>query len=121
MVKELKISVSPEVCDLLQGFFWADPQKRLTLAEIVQHPWVQEKELISRSTTLPHKPSVSQSFTSRGYSFGSLNLSKKIRGKKKTSNNSCGIVRAKQNAESHSTHAEYDRHHFKLNNDATWG
>jgi serine/threonine protein kinase len=30
--------LSQEACDLLQGFFWADPQRRLTLAAIMEHP-----------------------------------------------------------------------------------
>lgn len=32
--------VSDEACDLLQNMLWRDPNKRLTLAQVLQHPWV---------------------------------------------------------------------------------
>lgn len=33
-------AVSDEACDLLQNMLWRDPRRRLTLAQILQHPWV---------------------------------------------------------------------------------
>lgn len=33
-------TVSDEACDLLQNMLWRDPRQRLTLAQILQHPWV---------------------------------------------------------------------------------
>jgi serine/threonine protein kinase len=39
----LDIPLSPEACDVLQGFFWADPRRRQTLAEVMEHPWVKGK------------------------------------------------------------------------------
>jgi len=33
-------TVSDEACDLLQNMLWRDPRRRLTLAQILQHPWV---------------------------------------------------------------------------------
>eukprot|EP00934_Nitzschia_sp_Nitz4_P002845 Nitzschia sp. Nitz4//scaffold162_size51285//1383//2994//NITZ4_006962-RA/size51285-augustus-gene-0.16-mRNA-1//1//CDS//3329537952//2835//frame0 len=41
LITSLDIPMSPEAMDLLQGFFWKDPQKRWTLAEVMEHPWVQ--------------------------------------------------------------------------------
>lgn len=43
VVTALDIPLSPEAIDLLQGFFWKDPRQRFTLAEILDHPWVQGK------------------------------------------------------------------------------
>jgi len=47
----LDIPLSPEAIDLLQGFFWRNPRKRFTLAEVLEHPWVQGKPLVSASTS----------------------------------------------------------------------
>jgi len=80
VIDGLKISLSPEVCDLLQGFFWADPQKRLTLAEIIQHPWVEGRELTNRPSTLPNKSFTYSAGFRRVNSFGSLSLKKKTKG-----------------------------------------
>ena len=46
------IDVSDGAVDLLQKMLWSDPAKRLTLAAIVNHPWVQgdQKEQIVKST-----------------------------------------------------------------------
>jgi serine/threonine protein kinase len=33
-------TVSDEACDLLQNMLWRDPSKRLTLSQVIQHPWV---------------------------------------------------------------------------------
>mmetsp|Transcript_13089 Transcript_13089/g.14682 ORF Transcript_13089/g.14682 Transcript_13089/m.14682 type:complete len:498 (+) Transcript_13089:114-1607(+) len=96
VIKALDISLSPEACDLLQGFFWGNPNKRLTLAEVMHHPWVQGKEFIHRPTTLSNK---SSSKTSKGYSFGSLDLKKKIKGKKSSPKN-YGSIRGSNQAHS---------------------
>jgi serine/threonine protein kinase len=57
LIEALEIPLSPEAIDLLQGFFWADPRKRLSLAEVMQHPWVLGKEFVTRPKTLPNKSS----------------------------------------------------------------
>lgn len=44
LISALDIPLSPEAADLLQGFFWKDPRQRLTLAEILDHPWMQGKQ-----------------------------------------------------------------------------
>lgn len=44
LLKTLEIRISPEAADLLQGFFHLDPRKRITLAEAMNHPWVQGEE-----------------------------------------------------------------------------
>lgn len=44
MVNALNVPLSDEACDLLQNMFWRDPRKRLTLAGVMQHPWVANKE-----------------------------------------------------------------------------
>jgi serine/threonine protein kinase len=33
-------SISLEACDLLQSMLWRDPRKRLTLHQVMYHPWV---------------------------------------------------------------------------------
>lgn len=40
MAANLEEPVSDEACDLLQNMLWRDPRKRLTLAQVLQHPWV---------------------------------------------------------------------------------
>eukprot|EP00980_Cylindrotheca_fusiformis_P004706 scaffold993_cov110-Cylindrotheca_fusiformis.AAC.16 len=47
LMELLEISISPEGCDLLQGFFFSDPRKRLTLAEVIAHPWVQGYQFVN--------------------------------------------------------------------------
>lgn len=47
----LDIPLSPEACDLLQGFFHSDPRRRSTLAEIMSHPWVQGKQFVNTPVT----------------------------------------------------------------------
>ena len=110
VVKGLGISISTEVCDLLQGFFWADKQKRLTLAEIMCHPWVQGREFIQRPLALPNKQTMSLG-SSKGFSFSSHNLKSKIRGMKQSSNHSCGNRGAKE-IDNGATHLESGRRRF---------
>lgn len=45
LMKSLKISLSPEVCDLLQKMLREDPGDRLSLAEVMNHPWVLGEEM----------------------------------------------------------------------------
>ena len=47
LMNSLDIQLSPEAVDLLQGFFWKDPERRLTLAEVMEHPWVQGKQFVN--------------------------------------------------------------------------
>ena len=116
VVKGLGISISPEVCDLLQGFFWAENQKRFTLAEIMRHPWVQGREFIYRPLTLPNK-SITSLGSSKGFTFGTQSLKNKFRGKKQSSNSSYANSYAKQ-IDNDATHAESDRRRFhSLNHD----
>jgi serine/threonine protein kinase len=75
LIDALEIPLSPEACDLLQGFFWADPRQRLTLAEVMQHPWVQGKEFSRRPATLPNQ-------SSRQFNFGSRDVKKAATHKK---------------------------------------
>jgi serine/threonine protein kinase len=54
------ISLSEEACDLLQNMLWHDPRKRLTLAHVMNHPWVKGKRfgartIIPKRTTTPHQ------------------------------------------------------------------
>ena len=44
LMHALNIAISDEACDLLQNMFWRDPRKRLTLAQVMQHPWVLNKK-----------------------------------------------------------------------------
>ena len=95
VIKALDISISPEACDLLQGFFWGNPNKRLTLAEVMHHPWVQGKEIIRQSLTLPNR---SSSKHSKGYSNNSLDLKKKIKSGTKSPPKTFGHVRGNSQA-----------------------
>jgi serine/threonine protein kinase len=56
LMDALDIVLSPEACDLLQGFFWADPRRRHTLAEVKEHPWVQGKQFVNISLKPPKSP-----------------------------------------------------------------
>ena len=40
LLRMKSISLDKEACDLLQNMLQSDPSKRLTLAEVVSHPWV---------------------------------------------------------------------------------
>lgn len=116
MVKELGISISPEVCNLLQGFFWADPQKRLNLAEVIQHPWVQGKSIIDRRSTLPRNFSTYSTATEKVYSLGTLSLKKRTKGKKQVSKDGYSGSRGKHHVRSSSSGSELNHHHLHLLN-----
>lgn len=114
VVQALDISISPEACDLLQGFFWGDPNKRFSLAEIMHHPWVQGKEFIRRLSLscVPKKESSTKSKRNIKFgSFGSLDLKKKMKGKK-SSLRKHGNVQDHFNNEGHS---DLNRHLHLLN------
>ena len=40
--------LSDEVIDLLQNMFWYDPRKRLTLQDVMAHPWVRSNCTVSQ-------------------------------------------------------------------------
>lgn len=40
LLKSLDISLSPEAVDLLQHILFGDPSRRLSLADVMNHPWV---------------------------------------------------------------------------------
>ena len=42
-LRHWNIPISDEACDLLQNMFWRDPCQRLTLAEILEHPWTRQR------------------------------------------------------------------------------
>ena len=56
LMESLDIQLSPEACDLLQGFFWADPKRRFSLAEVIEHPWVQGKHFVNMSLNSARAP-----------------------------------------------------------------
>mmetsp|Transcript_19091 Transcript_19091/g.41470 ORF Transcript_19091/g.41470 Transcript_19091/m.41470 type:complete len:517 (-) Transcript_19091:1681-3231(-) len=116
VVEGSEISISLEVCDLLQGFFWADPQKRLTLAEIIQHPWVEGKELSCRSLPLPNDSSTYSAGPDKVYSLGPLTLKKKFSGKKLLSKNRYTRHHGKNQVKSSSSASELNHHHLHLLN-----
>lgn len=39
LLHALKIPLSDDACDLLQQMMWHDPRKRLTLSQVMKHPW----------------------------------------------------------------------------------
>lgn len=95
LIEALEISLSPEACDLLQGFFWADPRRRLTLREVMQHPWVQGKKFSLRPMTLPN-------ISSRQFNFGSKDVKTKHAAKK-----IFGSIQAQ-------IHPELNHHHIHM-------
>ena len=44
-LEEWDIRLSPEAGDLLQNMLRVDPRERLTLAEIMEHPWVTNSDV----------------------------------------------------------------------------
>jgi len=40
LLQSLDINISDDACHLLQGMLWRNPNRRFTLAEVMQHPWV---------------------------------------------------------------------------------
>jgi serine/threonine protein kinase len=56
LMDTLDIPLSPEAIDLLQGFFWSNPRRRLTLAEVMDHPWVQGKQFVDLTLKAPKAP-----------------------------------------------------------------
>ena len=41
VVQHWGLNLSNDLVDLLQGLFWEDPLRRLTLEEFLSHPWMQ--------------------------------------------------------------------------------
>ena len=39
------IPLSDEACNLLQNMLWEHPRKRLTLAQVMEHPWVTHPDV----------------------------------------------------------------------------
>jgi serine/threonine protein kinase len=71
LLEALEIPISAEACDLLQGFMWADPRKRWTLADVLQHPWVLGNQFSNRPSTFPSAP--------KNYREGSQDLKRSIK------------------------------------------
>ena len=40
LMRQWGLPMSDEACDLLQNMLWEDPRERLTLAQVMEHPWV---------------------------------------------------------------------------------
>jgi serine/threonine protein kinase len=45
LTKTLKLSLSDEACDLIQHMLREDPQHRLSLLEVMKHPWVTGEKM----------------------------------------------------------------------------
>jgi serine/threonine protein kinase len=54
LMDTLDIPLSPEVIDLLQGFFWSNPRRWLTLAEAMDHPMFLLLEHARSGFSFPH-------------------------------------------------------------------
>lgn len=48
-LESLEVSLSHEAMDLLQNMLWSDPRDRLTLAEVLSHPWVLGQPMPTRA------------------------------------------------------------------------
>lgn len=64
LLQSLKICLSDEATSLLQNMFWRDPRDRLTLAQIMDHPWVKNERFpaprlssATANTSIPKSPS----------------------------------------------------------------
>ncbi|CAB9518721.1 activated protein kinase catalytic subunit alpha-1 [Seminavis robusta] len=61
LLASLNIQLSDEAIGLLQNMFWRDPRDRLTLAEILDHPWVKNQRFPANSkakgNTIPRNTS----------------------------------------------------------------
>jgi serine/threonine protein kinase len=55
MACNLEHQISNEAVDLMQNMMWRDPRKRLTLAQVLQHPWVLGETV--KTADVPEKPS----------------------------------------------------------------
>lgn len=51
LLASLNIHLSEEATALLQDMFWRDPRERLTLAQVLDHPWVKNQRFPVRSST----------------------------------------------------------------------
>lgn len=45
LLRSLNIEISPAACDLLQNMLWHDPKNRLSLMEVMRHPWLMGEKL----------------------------------------------------------------------------
>mgnify|MGYP005850831863 CR=1 FL=1 len=52
-LKHLGVSLSHEAIDLLQNMLWSDPRQRLTLADIMEHPWVLGQRIPANPVVAP--------------------------------------------------------------------
>lgn len=48
-LESLEVSLSPEAMDLLQNMLWSDPRDRLTLTDVLSHPWVLDQSMPTRA------------------------------------------------------------------------
>lgn len=53
LLKYLKIWLSHEACDLLQNMLWENPRDRLSLMEIMRHPWVMGEKMGADDSKMP--------------------------------------------------------------------
>lgn len=65
LLQSLNINLSGEATDLLQNMLWRDPHKRLTLAQIFDHPWVKGEyfPILHKSLSGSHLSSVETAST----------------------------------------------------------
>lgn len=59
MLYNLDIPMSEEACDLLQNMFWREPERRLSLAQVMQHPWVLGKQFLASESSTQSTSSLS--------------------------------------------------------------
>lgn len=53
LLASLHIHLSDEATTLLQNMFWRDPRDRLTLAQILDHPWIKNQRFPTRAPVTP--------------------------------------------------------------------
>lgn len=49
LLKTIKVSLSPEAMDLMQNMLWENPRRRLSLAEVIRHPWAMGQSTVVSS------------------------------------------------------------------------
>ena len=45
LVTHRNLGLSPDLMDLLQGMFWSDTRRRLSLKQVKAHPWMERANL----------------------------------------------------------------------------
>jgi len=76
-LQSLDVSLSPEALNLLQNMLWCDPRDRLTLGEVLGHPWVLGQRLLAKSTMTTYATMPATKNTAANTKFHTMPIPKK--------------------------------------------